>query len=176
MASRRIEYGRLSFMPPEGFSVLEDASILGYKPGADHDSGDPGTPATVTLIGTAAHPGVPDYSESPSDMNPNAYPASITLSINEPGGSPMACLHSMERVMKSHFTGYEVHFFKNAKIGDLPAARSQSAYKSNFKIFRLNYAWHMNSQIVTACLTVSESSVRKGWNDLLAFAASIRLC
>ena len=172
MVSRRIEYGSLSFTLPEGYSVLEEASLFAPRNGADQDTGVPGPPVTVTLVGTAAHPDVPDYSESASDMKPGAYPSSITLSIKEQGEPPMAFLHNMEKVMKSHFAGYKIHFIENAWIGEHPAARSQSTLESHFRIFRLNYAWHMKRELATACLTVTASGVKEGWSSLRDFAVS----
>jgi hypothetical protein len=175
MGRRRIQYGGLSFIPPMGFEVLEEASRFATRNGEDQDTGVPGTPITVTLIDRTAHPDVPDYSESAHDMNPAAYPASLTLSIKEQGDPPLVILRNMERVMKSYFEGYRIHFFQNERIGNHTAARSQSAYKSHFQIFRLNYAWHTNRRLAIACLTVTSSGVRAGWGSLRAFAISVRL-
>jgi len=175
MVFRRIEYGRLSFELPEGFYVLEEASLLAPQNGADQDTDLLGIPITVTLMGTTAQPDVPDYSESASDMTPDAYPTSIALSLREPGEPPMAFLRNMEKVMKCYFTGYKIHFFENTRINDFSAARSQSAYQSNFKIYRLNYAWHTDHKLVTACLTVPESRVRDGWDTLRDFVLSVNL-
>lgn len=178
MHAHRIRYGRCSFIPPERFILQEEASIIHSEDGCCKDSTRQVKPAfSITLIKTVAHTGVPDYSQTPEDMNPDAYPPTLTLTSlpGQGNASPLNYLRNTGEVLKSHFKGFNVDSCRNDVIGNFPAARSQESFLTNFRIFRLTFAWMINGMMLTSTMTVTQSVVEKVWADLRLFAESVRL-
>lgn len=177
MTARRIRFGGCSFIPPEGFSLQEKASIVHSDASCCRDRILQTKPTvSITLINTVTHPDVPDYSESPEDMNPDAYPPTLTLSTVPGHGnaSPLNYLRNTGEVLKSHFKDFKEDFCRNEMLGKFPAACSQESFLTNFRIFRLNFAWLINEILMTSTMTVTESKVEKGWTDLRKFVASVQ--
>ena len=178
MSEERIQFGGCSFIPPEGFVVeqnasLEKAALSNSEQCCDRTNRS----ICITLISTAVHPDVPDYSDSPDDMTPDAYPATLTLTTfpGQRSVSPLAHLRNTEKVLKDHLQRYQIDYLESETIGgSLAAARSQSSFVTNFRIFRLNYAWAVNGVLFTSTMTVTESGVEKGWTDLRRFVDSVR--
>jgi hypothetical protein len=176
MGARRVQYGGCSFVPPEGFILQEEASFGKTNAfiGKEFVKGRK-SPLCVTLSSTAVHPDVVDFSESPEDMNPDAYPATITLNafVAHFTASALDYLRNTGQVLKKHFKNFQTDFCKEDRVSGLPAAQAQCSYLTNFRIFQLHFAWLANAVLVTATMTVTESGVEKGWADLRAFVETV---
>ena len=177
MIAPRIRFGGCSFIPPEGFIVQEEASLADPSASTCEDCfNETKLSVSVTLISTAVHPEVPDYSESPEDMNPDAYPPTLTLTTFPEccNVSPRDHLRNTGEVLKDHLEGFKTNYCKNDVVGGFPAARSQYSFQTNFRILRLNLAWIIHGMLVTSTMTLTESGREKGWRDLRKFAESVR--
>jgi hypothetical protein len=176
MGGRRIDYGGCSFVPPEGFVIQEEASYVSSdtSTGAGHVDGSK-SPLCITLASTAVYPEVPDFSESPEDMNPDAYPVTLTLNtfVAHFAASALNYLRKTGEELEKHFSAFQTDFCEQATVGEFPAARAQYCLVTNFKIFQLHYAWLVNSMLVTTTMTVTESGVARGWIDLRNFVESV---
>ena len=128
----------------------------------------------VTLIKTHIFPGAPPISEDPSDMSAAAFPESITLMPVAGGGDPLAYLAMAEKVIGRHFEDHGIDFCEKTTVGGSPAARSQSSFLSNFRIFRLVIAWRSSAGLITATLTLAEDRLEGGWKILQRFAESVK--
>ena len=177
MGGRRIEYGGCSFVPPEGFVIQEEASYASSvtSTGAEHFDRRK-SPLCITLASTAVYPDVPDFSESPKDMNPDAYPVTLTLNtfVAHFTASALDYLRRASEELKKHFVGFRIDVCEDDTVGEFPAARAQYSLVTNFRIFQLHYAWLVNSMLVTTTMTVTESGLEKGWGDLRKFVESVR--
>jgi len=165
--------GRLSFVPPARFVLIEAASLLTADPAAADVPGIAGIPSAVTLVDMAVPPDVVDYSESAHDMRPDAYPATLPLLIHAGAESPMAYLRNSETVMTTHFCDYQVDFLKKAAVADFQAAISQAAYQRHFKIYRLCCVRRLSHRLVISSLMTSAPETTAGWELLRRFAASV---
>ncbi len=177
MGTRRVEYGGCSFVPPEGFVVQEEASYFSSDTSTGAELVDRRkSPLCITLASTAVYPDVPDFSESPEDMAPDAYPVTLTLNtfVAHFTASALDYLRHTGEELEKHFTDFQTDFCEEATVGELPAARAQYSLLTNFRIFQLHYAWLVHSVLVTVTMTVTESEVEKGWSDLRAFVESVR--
>jgi len=107
MGARRVQYGGCSFVPPDGFVIQEEASFgrSDTAIGAEFVQRRK-SPLCVTLTSTAVHPEVVDFSESPEDMNPDAYPATLTLNtfVAHFTASALDYLLNTGEVLKKHFS------------------------------------------------------------------------
>lgn len=177
MTSKRIQIGRCSFIPPEGFVVQKEASLTSPHPSGYMTCADGTTPICITLTSTKVYPDVPDFSNCPEDMNPVAYPVSITLTTFMAHGNahPMDHLRKTDQVLQGHFKNFKIGFYKKYMVGKYQAARSQCSFVTNFRIFRLNFAWLAEKELVVSSMMVTESGVEKGWNNLRRFVESVRL-
>ena len=178
MNPQRIQYGRCSFVLPDGFIVQERAShVNAHLSGSMHCIDGAKSPVCITLTSTNLHPRAPVFSLLPEDMNPDAYPLSITLtSLMAPHNAcPLDHLRNTADVFRSHFKGFEMSFCKRSRVGEYPAAHAQCSFATNFKIFQLLIVWLVDKELVTCTMMVSESGVEKGWKDLERFVDSIRL-
>jgi hypothetical protein len=177
MSSQRVQYGYCSFVSPEGFTIQKEASFGGSDSanGAKLLDGRK-SPLCITLTSTAVHPEVPDFSESPEDMNPDAYTVTLTLNtfVAHFAASALHYLRNAGEELKKHFTDFQTDFCQEDTVGEFSAARSQFSYLTNFRIFQLQFAWLVNSMLVTATMTVTESGVEKGWTALRRFVESVR--
>jgi hypothetical protein len=119
---------------------------------------------------------VPDFSESPEDMNPDAYTVTLTLNtfVAHFAASALDYLRDAGEELKKHFTDFHIDFCHEDTVGKYPAARSQFSYLTNFKIFQLQFAWLANAVLITTTMTVTESGLEKGWGDLRDFVESVR--
>lgn len=178
MSSRRVQYGYCSFVPPEGFVIQNEASFGG----SDSSSGvkwldGRKSPLCITLTSTAVYPEVVDFSESPKDMNPDAYPVTLTLNtfVAHFTASALDYLHNTGAELEKHFSAFRTDFCEEATVDEFPAARAQYSLVTNFRIFQLHYAWLANSILVTATMTVTESGSAKGWTDLRNFVESVTI-
>jgi hypothetical protein len=120
---------------------------------------------------------VPDFSESPKDMNPDAYPVTLTLNtfVAHFTVSALDYLHSAGEELAKHFTGFQTDFCQEDRVSEFLAACSQCSYVTNFRIYQLQFAWLVNSMLVTAAMTVTESGVERGWVDLRSFVESVTI-
>ena len=177
MGGRRVQYGYCSFVSPEGFAIQKEASFGGSDSanGAKLLDGRK-SPLCITLTSTAVHPEVVDFSESPEDMNPDAYTVTLTLNtcVAHFTVSALDYLHNAGAELKKHFTDFQTDFCEEDTVGEFPAARAQCSFVTNFRIFHLEFAWLANSVLVTTTMTVTESGVEKGWGDLRRFVESVR--
>ena len=178
MNGRRIQYGCCSFVPPGGFVFQEKASFGR----SDTSIGEElfqrrKSPLCVTLTSTAVHPDVVDFSESPEDMNPDTYPATLTLNtlVAQFTASALDYLRNTGDVLKKHFANFQTDFCTEDRVGKFPAARAQFSFVTNFRIFQLHFVWIANAVLVTATMTVAESGVEKGWADLRSFVESVTI-
>jgi hypothetical protein len=177
MAVRRIEYGGCSFVPPEGFVIQEEASYVSSDTSTGAEVFDRRkSPLCITLASTAVYPDVPDFSESPKDMNPDAYPVTLTLNtfVAHFTASALNYLRNTGEELEKHFSAFQTDFCEEATVGEFPAACAQYSLVTNFRIFQLHYAWLANSVLVTATMTVTESGSARGWTDLRNFVESVR--
>ena len=178
MSSQRVQYGYCSFVPPEGFVIQNEASFGGSDSanGAELLDGRK-SPLCITLSSTAVHPDVPDFSESPEDMNPDAYPVTLTLNtfVSHFAASALDYLRNAGEELRKHFTDFRTDFCQEDTVGEFPAARSQSSYLTNFRIFQLQFAWLVDALLITTTITVTESGVEKGWADLRNFVESVAI-
>ena len=177
MSSQRVQYGYCSFVPPQGFVIQNEASFGGSDSanGAKLLNGRK-SPLCITLSSTAVHPEVPDFSESPEDMTPDAYPVTLTLNtfVAHFAASALDYSRNAGAELKKHFTDFQTDFCEEDRVDEFPAARSQFSYLTNFRIFQLQFAWLANAVLVTTTMTVTESGVEKGWGDLRTFVESVR--
>jgi hypothetical protein len=176
MGGRRIDYGGCSFVPPEGFVIQEETSYVSSDTSTGAELFDRRkSPLCITLSSTAVHPDVPDFSESPEDMNPDAYTVTLTLNtfVAHFTVSALDYLRNAGEELKKHFTDFQTDFCEEDTVGEFPAARSQYSLVTNFRIFQLHYAWLANSMLVTATMTVTESGSARGWTDLRNFVESV---
>jgi hypothetical protein len=178
MNPKRIHYGRCSFVLPEGFIVQERASQVnahpsGFMPGIEGAK----APVCITLTSTAVHPRVPVFSLLPQDMNPDAYPVSITLTsqIAPNDACPLHHLRTTADVLRRYYKGFELGFCKRSKVGEYPAARAQCSFTTNFTIYQLLIVWLVDRELVTCTAMVPEAGVETGWKGLERFVDSIRL-
>ena len=178
MGARRVQYGGCSFVPPDGFVIQEEASYGR----ANAFTGEElvqrrKSPLCVTLTSTEVHPNVVDFSESPEDMNPDAYPATLTLNafVAHFTASALDYLCNTGEVLKKHFQSFQTDFCNADSVGGLPAAQAQFSYVTNFRIFQLHFAWLVNAVLVTATMTVTESGLEKGWANLRSFVDSVTI-
>jgi hypothetical protein len=134
-------------------------------------------PVCITLTSTAVHPDEPVFSLLPEDMNPDAYPVSITLtSLMAPHNArPLDHLRKTADVLRRYYKGFEVSYCKKTRVGEYSAARAQHSFVTNFKIFQLIIVWLADKELVTCSMMVSESGVKKGWKEMRRFVDSIRL-
>ena len=178
MNQHRIRYGRCSFVLPDGFIVQERASRVNAQPsGSLYCIDGAKAPVCITLTSTNLHPRAPVFSLLSEDMNPDAYPASITLTsrMAPTDACPFDHLRKTADVFQSHYKGFEVGFCQRSRVGEYPAARAQYSFITNFKIFQLLIVWLVDRELVTCAMMVSESGVEKGWKELEGFVDSIRL-
>jgi len=165
MIPQRIQYGRCSFVLPDGFIVQERASHVNAHPsGSMHCINGAKVPVCITLTSTAVHPGEPVFSLRPEDMNPDAYPVSIILtSLMAPHNAcPMDHLRKTADVLGSYYKDFEVSYCNKSRVGEYPAARAQCSFVTNFRIFQLIIVWLADKELVTCTMMVSESGVEKG--------------
>jgi hypothetical protein len=177
MGGRRVQYGCCSFVPPDGFVFQEKASFGRSDTSTGEELFHRGKPPLcVTLTSTAVHPDVADFSESPEDMNPHAYPASLTLNtLVAHAASALDYLRNTGEVLKKHFPNFQIDFCMEDRVGEFPAARAQFSFVTNFRIFQLHFVWFANRALVTTTMTVTESGVEKGWGDLRSFVESVTI-
>ena len=178
MGARRVQYGGCSFVPPDGFVIQEEASFgRSDTPTGEAFAQKRKSPLCVTLTSRAVHPDVVDFSESPEDMNPDAYPATLTLNtfVAHFTASALDYLRNAGEVLKKHFKSFQTDFCKEDKVGGSQAARAQCSYVTNFRIFQLHFAWLANAVLVTATMTVTQSGVEKGWAELRSFVESVTI-
>ncbi len=177
MTSKRIQVGRCSFIPPEGFVVQKEASITSPHPSGYMTCTDGTTPICITLTSTKVYPDVPDFSNCPEDMNPVAYPVSITLTTFMAHGNtcPVDHLRKTDQVLQGHFKNFKISFYKKYMVGKYQAALSQCSFVTNFRIFRLNFTWLAEKELLVSTMMVTEQGVERGWNDLRRFVESVRL-
>ncbi|MGD9037416.1 MAG: hypothetical protein PVF10_12710 [Syntrophobacterales bacterium] len=177
MSSQRVKYGHCSFVPPQGFVIQNEASYGGSDSanGAKLLDGRK-SPLCITLSSTAVHPEVADFSESPEDMNPDAYTVTLTLNtfVAHFAASALDYSRNAGEELKKHFTDFQTDFCQEDTVGGFPAARSQFSYLTNFRIFQLQFAWLADAVLVTTTMTVTESGLEKGWGDLRDFVESVR--
>jgi hypothetical protein len=178
MGGRRIEYGGCSFIPPEGFIIQEEASYVSSDTSTGAELfGRRKSPLCITLTSTAVHPEVVDFSESPDDMNPDAYPVTLTLNtfVAYFTVSALDYLRRASEELEKHFADFRTDFCKDDTVGEFPAARAQFSHVSNFRIYQLHFAWLVNAMLVTATMTVTESGSARGWTDLRNFVESVTI-
>lgn len=178
MTAQRIQFGGCSFIPPEGYAVQEEVSLPGPTvSNCSHCINKTKPSVSITLIGTTVYPDVPDYSESPADMNPDAYPPTLTLSTipESPNVPPLDYLRSTGEVLKGYLEGFKTDYCITDVVADLPAASSQEYFSTNFRIFRLNIGWVINGTLLISTMTTTESGVDKGWIDMRRFVESVKL-
>ncbi|MGD8370883.1 MAG: hypothetical protein PVF76_07720 [Syntrophobacterales bacterium] len=178
MDGQRVQYGGCSFIPPDGFVIQKEASFPSSDTSTTAESVHRRkAPICVTLTSTAVHPDVQDFSESPEDMHPDAYPVTLTLNtfVAHLAGSALDYLRNTSEVLKKHFKGFQTDFCEEDTVGEFRAARAQSSYVTNFRIFQLHIVWLARGLLVTATMTVPESGVEKGWADLRSFVESVIL-
>ncbi|MEE8481186.1 MAG: hypothetical protein V3T59_08110 [Desulfobacterales bacterium] len=177
MTSKQIQVGRCSFIPPEGFVVQKESSLTSPHPSGYMTCTDGTTPICITLTSTKVYPDVPDFSNCPEDMNPVAYPVSITLTTFMAHGNayPMDHLRKTDQVLQGHFKNFKISFYKKYMVGKYQAALSQCSFVTNFRIYRLNCAWFAEKELLVSTMMVTESGVEKGWKDLRRFVESVHL-
>ena len=178
MGGRRIEYGGCSFIPPAGFVVQEKGSYVSSNTSTGAELFDRRkSPLCITLVSTAVHPDVPDFSESPESMNPDAYPVTLTLNtfVAHFTASALDYLRSTGVELEKHFSAFKTDFCEKATVGEFPAARAQYSLVTNFRILQLHYAWLVSSMLITATMTVTESGSARGWVDLQNFVESVTI-
>lgn len=172
----RVQHRGCSFVPPDGFTVQEMPSDATGE-SADSCCGD-GEAAgiCVTLTSTPSRPDIPLISADPRDKRADLYPSSITLTLLAgQRGHPLAYLRNAEEVLERHFDHFEVQLCQEDSVGAHTAARSQSLFVTNLKLFRLTYAWITDTGLLTATMMVAEPGVDTGWETLRRFVDSIRL-
>jgi hypothetical protein len=178
MVPKRVQYGRCSFVLPDGF-VLQERASHGNERFSDCMYGNDGekAPVCITLTSTAVHPDEPVFTLLPEDMNPDAYPVSITLTslVAPQNVCPLDHLHHTADVLQRYYKGFEVGYCKKTRVGEYSAACAQYSFVTNFKIFQLIIVWRADKELVTCAMMVSESGVEKGWKELRRFVDSIRL-
>jgi len=175
--NQRVQYGGCSFIPPHGFFVQKEASLIHSESFGCEHAHDPATISVcITLTDSPAHPEMAEFSQSAKDMNPDAYPETITLTTFKalPGVSALNYLRRTDEVLKHHFNGFQIDFYKIDAVGVFTAACSQCSFLTNFRIYRFNFAWIINEVLVTSTMTVTESGVEKRWVDLRSFVESVR--
>ena len=178
MNGRRVQYGYCSFVLPDGFVIQEEGSFGGGDSTEDTElSTERKSPLCLTLTSTTVHPEVPNFSESAEDMNPHAYPITLTLNtyVAHFAASALDYLHHAAEELEKHFTGFQTDFCQEDRVGEFLAARSQCSYVTNFRIFQLQFAWLAKAVLVTATMTVTESGVEKAWADLRTFVESVTI-
>lgn len=177
MTPKRIQVGRCSFIPPEGFILQKEASLAGPHP-SDYMICTDGTPTVcITLTSTKVYPDVSGFSNCPEDMNPAVYPLSITLTSLMAHGNvcPMDHLRRADQVLQGHFKNFKIDFYRKYMVGEYQAAYSQCSFVTNFRIYRLNCVWLTEKELVVSTLQATEPGVERGWKDLRRFVESVRL-
>jgi hypothetical protein len=173
-----VQYGYCSFVPPEGFVIQNEASFGGSDSSSAVKWLDGRkSPLCITLTSTVVHPEVVDFSESPDDMNPDAYPVTLTLNtfVAHFTVSALDYLRRASEELERHFADFRTDFCKDDTVGEFPAARAQFSHVSNFRIYQLHFAWLVNAMLVTATMTVTESGSARGWTDLRNFVESVTI-
>lgn len=175
MTARRVQYGRCSFVPPEGFA-LEPGASRNESPDTACGCESALLPVCLTLSAPRVRPAVPEISENPEHIISRAYPVVITLTTQvAPGLPPLDSLSQTIRVLQDSLDGFKIHFCRETPIGGHPAAASEYSFQSVFRLHHLSLAWHMGPELATATLAVPTAGVEKGWEDMRRFAESVRL-
>lgn len=175
MTARRCQFGRCSFVPPEGFILESGASRNDFS---DTACGCESTlpPVCLTLSAPRVRPVVPEISENPEHLISRAYPVVITLTTQvAPGLSPLDFLGQTITVLQDSLDGFNICYCRETRIGHHPAAASEYSFQSVFRLHHLSLAWHMGLELATATLAVPTAGVEKSWEDLRRFAESVRL-
>ena len=177
MDSKRIRYGRCTFILPDGFAIQPEASHTPpYTSNCDHAEYSRRPSIYLTIADNGVDTNTPDFSESSEDLRPEVFPSSIVLTASKSmiHARPVEHLRKTEEVLQRYFKNLKIDFCKSDRVGEFQAARSQSSFETNFTIFRLNFAWLVDKELVTSTMTVGEPGVGKGWIDLRQFVESLR--
>ena len=178
MNSKRMQYGRCRFILPDGFVIKHEASHLPPHSSSCAQGGNlRKTPIYLTLSSTRVHSDVPDFSESSEDLRPDAFPSSIVLTTSKSmiHGRPIEHLRKTEEVLQRYFKNFKIDFCERDRIGEFKAAKAQSSFATNFRLFRLNFAWLADRELVISTMMVSEPGVSEGWIDHRRFVESLSL-
>lgn len=154
MSAGRVRVEGWSFTPPEGYAVQQ-------APGGHGDGHR--FPGTVVL------------SQDPVDRD--GLPASLTLvAVVGHDASPLAYLRETETLLQRHFDELVVDFCEVDRVGPHDAARVQSSFVANLRLYRLVLAWvTTDGLLATATLVVPEPETDRGWVILRSFAESVRV-
>lgn len=178
MGRERIHYGRCSFIPPDGFLVQEEASLLnGHCGGDNHCPEVDGKSISITLVQAVTKPEVPDYSENPLDMTEDAYPTSITLTTLAGYGdtAPEDYLRRTCDSFKNYLNDFRMDFCVRDNIKGYPAAQAQCSFSSNFRIFLLYYSLSTGDDFLNTVMLTPEAGVKKWRHIFRLFVESVRI-
>ncbi|MBF0226461.1 MAG: hypothetical protein HQK76_13480 [Desulfobacterales bacterium] len=179
MIHQRIQYGRCSFIPPVGFVIEKEASPLNFHAtGCCINCSDSiKKPVIITLTLAEDRKGLPTFLPFIQEMDPDAYPTSITLTTNIilDTSCPLEYLNNNINVMQRYIKNFKIYFCEKWDIGDYPAARAQCSFITNFNIFQLSFSWVIEKDILVSTMMVAESKVDKAWKELENLALSVKL-
>ncbi|MBI9082845.1 MAG: DcrB-related protein [Desulfobacterales bacterium] len=169
MTCRAVQWGRVSFQPPDGFSVQ----------GPEPESGDGCKGATCVLLCQTPRD-VPAHfplADNPGDLDPAGYPVTISLTAlpAQYAAAPRRHLEQMARAFTRHLADFKTHFNEPVQVGEHSGARGHFSFTTNFPIHQLVVVWQMRKTMITATMMAPDDQVGRKWKTLERFCDSVRL-
>ncbi len=175
----RFQWKGFSFELPPGFEIQPV-----YHPGEHHNPGQINTPPAGALTAACLIicrpsnplPGVFPISDNPGDLKPSAAQVTIALTSIQAKyvGPPLRHLQQTTQVLPEYLNAFRVVTCEPYQVGDHDAARVHFSFETNFRIDQFIIAWHVDTDIVTATMTIPECDPEPGWQILLPFVKSFR--
>ena len=169
MTGRTVQWGRVSFQPPDGFSVQ----------GAEPETGIGGRAATCVLLCQPPldEPAHFPLGDNPGDLDPAGYPVTISLTAlpAQYVAAPRRHLEQMARAFTRHLPDFKTHFNEPLQLGDHSGARGHFSFTTNFPIHQLVAVWQIGETMITATMMATAPMVDRQWKALERFCATVRL-
>lgn len=178
MGKDSIQHGRCSFIPPDDFEIVPEASpIITEIPESMRSVKGAQPPVSLTLKRQGETVQEEDESDFSGKLDLNAFSPSITLltlpaQFNQ---DPLVYLQQADQELLKSLDKYHTDFCARAMVDSYHGAYDQSSFETNFTLFRLTISWLMGYELLVATLMITEEGVQQGWLDLKEFASSVVL-
>ena len=171
----RMTRGRCSFELPEGFRLVESPDKDG-GPRCQACSGQVDQWISVTLVMEDAKD-PQELSFEPRDMDPAAYPMSLSLTSvpGGVGGNPMQHAKQIRDVLGGRLQGFKTKLMQECEVSKSPGAKAWFSFETNFRLDQLIYIWKLGGDTAKAIMSVAEVQVEDAWPLLTRFVESVEL-
>lgn len=175
MTSKSITHGNYCFILPDDFVLFQPSTIAPEHTRSACGHGH--TPLCLTLTKVISGNGTPEYPEYSNSYKLSNYPETILITSlpKTATESPLAFLRNSDALLSHQFTGFKTDFHKTVESNKQDLAMSQSSFLTNFRIFRLCYAWFLNDDVLICTLTTHEQGIDNGWPVLERFVNSFAM-